>query len=61
MKGFFLAGVALGALIAPAVGADMLVKAPVPVDTWTGWYVGVNAGYASSSLSDLADDTTIRV
>jgi outer membrane immunogenic protein len=48
MKGFFLAGVAFGALIAPAVGADMLVKAPAPVDTWTGWYVGVNADYASS-------------
>jgi outer membrane immunogenic protein len=48
MKRFFLASVAFGALIAPAVGADMLVKAPAPVDTWTGWYVGVNAGYASS-------------
>ena len=41
----------LFALGVPALGADMAVKAPplaTPVAapyTWTGWYIGVNAGY----------------
>ena len=36
---------------APALGADMAVKAPLlkaPVAapySWTGWYIGANAGY----------------
>ncbi len=47
MKRLLLAGAAFGALIAPALGADMPLKAPAPPPTpWTGWYVGVNAGYA---------------
>jgi outer membrane immunogenic protein len=33
----------------PALAADLPVKAPVmplgPVSIWTGWYVGLNAGY----------------
>lgn len=34
-------------MLSPASAADMLVKAkPVPVYNWTGWYGGVNAGYA---------------
>jgi outer membrane immunogenic protein len=42
-----LAGIAFGALIAPAVAADMAVKAPyVAPYLWTGWYAGINAGYA---------------
>jgi outer membrane immunogenic protein len=45
-----LLGTALVALsLAPATAADMPVKAPppvaAPVMTWTGCYVGVNAGY----------------
>jgi outer membrane immunogenic protein len=40
---------ALSALIAgPAFAADMAVKAPpqqAPVSNWTGWYVGIDAGY----------------
>jgi outer membrane immunogenic protein len=45
---------AIAALIigAPAFAADMPVKAPpkpvapAPVYSWTGWYVGLNAGYS---------------
>src|SRR5262249_12022735 len=47
MRKLLLGGVVLGALIAPpALAADMAVKAPppVPVWTWTGCYIGVNAG-----------------
>jgi outer membrane immunogenic protein len=39
------------ALGAPALGADMAVKAPLvkapvaPPYSWTGWYIGANAGY----------------
>jgi outer membrane immunogenic protein len=47
-----LAGVTLAiALDAPTLGADMAVKAPLlqtPVAapySWTGWYIGANAGY----------------
>jgi outer membrane immunogenic protein len=38
-------------LAGPAFAADMPVKAlpPAPIYSWTGWYVGVNAGYGWSS------------
>jgi outer membrane immunogenic protein len=48
VKKFLLAGLAFGALVLPAAAADMPVKAPlpvVPIDIWTGGYVGVNVGY----------------
>ena len=52
MKKKLLAGVALGALLigAPAMAADMPVKAPkappvIPY-SWTGFYVGANVGYS---------------
>jgi outer membrane immunogenic protein len=50
MKMILLGSIALIAFtgIDRALAANMPVKAPPPVYTWTGWYVGVNAGYESS-------------
>jgi outer membrane immunogenic protein len=51
MKKFLLSSVALVGFTAGAMAADLPrraaapVFAPVPVFTWTGFYVGVNAGY----------------
>jgi outer membrane immunogenic protein len=48
LKRILLAGIALGVLAAPAMAADMYVKAaPAPYQyLWNGFYVGLNAGYA---------------
>lgn len=52
MKKFLLSSVALLGLTVAAGAADLPRRAappmfaPVPVFTWTGFYVGVNAGYA---------------
>jgi len=52
LKKQLLLGVAVGALMAgaPALAADMALKAPpppqAPVYNWTGWYVGGNIGYS---------------
>jgi hypothetical protein len=49
MKKFMLSTVAAMVLPTFASAADMPLKAPValaPVSTWTGFYVGVNAGAA---------------
>ena len=59
MKKFSLASLALATLIAgPAVAADMAVKArPMVVDpsyNWTGFYVGLNAGYGWNDNRDVA-------
>jgi outer membrane immunogenic protein len=65
MKAIFLAGVALAAIVAsPTLAADMERPAPAPVYkeppppvivTWTGFYVGANAGYSwGSSRVDYA-------
>src|SRR5271163_4980280 len=52
MKKILVAGIAAAAFCgAPALAADMVVKAPPqpavapPGPTWAGWYVGVNGGY----------------
>jgi outer membrane immunogenic protein len=48
MKELVLAGLALGALAAPAAAADMPVKAPPPPPFgWTGFYIGANAGWGT--------------
>jgi outer membrane immunogenic protein len=41
-----LAGAALAALVGtPVFAADMPIKAPAPVYTWTGFYLGGNVGW----------------
>jgi outer membrane immunogenic protein len=52
VKKLLLAGFAVSALIAPAIAADMPVPA-APIITWTGFYVGANAGYALSTNSSV--------
>jgi outer membrane immunogenic protein len=47
MKKIVLAGLGLAALSAPALAADLPLKAPpvaAVVYSWTGWYVGSNIG-----------------
>src|SRR5437660_1723395 len=57
MRKRLLAGVALSALIAaPALAADFAVKRPIyePAWAWTGFYVGLQAGYGwSNSTVDV--------
>src|SRR3954466_2941571 len=55
MKKFLLSSVALLGFTAGAMAADLPRRAapqyfaPIPVFTWTGFYVGVNAGYGWSN------------
>jgi outer membrane immunogenic protein len=57
MKKFVLATVGLVALVsmaAPALAADMAVKAPppapvIPIYNWTGFYIGANGGWGQSN------------
>jgi outer membrane immunogenic protein len=52
MKRFLLAGAAFGALVGPAVGADVLEPVyRAPAFAWTGFYAGVNVGYTFNSLN----------
>src|SRR5436190_2742443 len=59
-----VAALALSAPIAPALAADLPVKArPVPVPvaaySWTGFYIGANAGYSwGSGRTDLEGSIT---
>ena len=56
MKRFLLATVALAALSAPAAAADLATKypvkaVPVPVFSWTGFYIGGNFGYGGDKFN----------
>lgn len=56
MKRFLLATVALAALSAPAAAADLATKypvkaIPVPVFSWTGFYIGANVGYGGDKTT----------
>ncbi|MFL5323318.1 MAG: porin family protein, partial [Microvirga sp.] len=60
MKKFLLSSVALLGFTAGAMAADLPRRAPpvfvpVPVFTWTGFYVGVNAGYGWSTNDNNND------
>jgi outer membrane immunogenic protein len=61
MKKFLLSSVALVGFTAGAMAADLPRRAaptyfaPVPVFTWTGFYVGVNAGYGWSTNDNNND------
>ena len=53
--------IAVGAVAGPALAADMPTKAPppiaAPVYNWTGFYVGVNAGFGwGRKNADLTGD-----
>lgn len=63
MKKLILSTVALSALALPALAADLpsrtmapVFAAPAPIFTWTGFYVGANAGYGfgQGKASDIA-------
>jgi outer membrane immunogenic protein len=60
MKTLILGSVALAAMIAaPAMAADMPLKAPpmvAPLYSWTGFYIGANVGYSwGKARSDYYD------
>jgi outer membrane immunogenic protein len=64
MKNFALAFVAVSLLIGtPALAADMAVKAPPPAaaPTWTGWYLGLNAGgdWGTSQTATTVGSSTV--
>ena len=46
MRNLLLSGIALGVLVTPVMAADLApsFKAPIPVYTWTGCYVGADIG-----------------
>jgi outer membrane immunogenic protein len=60
MQQIVLAGLAIGALATPAFAADMApLPIPPPLLSWTGFYVGGNAGWAGSTdaVTNTGTDT----
>jgi outer membrane immunogenic protein len=57
MKKVLVAGITAAVFCgAPVFAADMPVKAPpmaAPVFNWSGWYAGINGGYAWSDNGDI--------
>jgi outer membrane immunogenic protein len=54
MKTILMASAALLTMVASASAADLYAKAPAhiaPVSSWSGFYVGANAGYAGGESS----------
>lgn len=63
MKRILLIGTSIVALAAPAMAADLPVKAPpmmapAPVLTWTGFYLGLNGGYSWGESRRTVDFVT---
>jgi outer membrane immunogenic protein len=60
MKGWLFAGFALGVLMPPAMAADMPVKAPAyaPILSWTGIYLGADAGVRASRADMIETSIT---
>jgi outer membrane immunogenic protein len=64
MKKFLLGTAALVALGVPAIAADMGVRPiarPAPAFTWTGCYIGVNAGYATGTSRHSAEPGSVLI
>jgi|ERR1700733_10273463 outer membrane immunogenic protein len=60
MRLFFGACAAAALISAPALGADMALKAPPmpPEPTWTGWYIGINGGGAFNASDPFIGSET---
>jgi outer membrane immunogenic protein len=65
VKRFIVAGLALCGLALPAMAADMgvpfVAPPPIPVVPWTGFYGGINFGWAASNnaLGSIGTDTGV--
>jgi len=61
MRKILLAGLAVAASLVPAIAADVAPAyiAPPPAWSWTGFYIGANAGWAGSTdaVTNLGTDT----